>query len=70
MLIKELISKKRLGKELSKEEIYWFVTSLTNNSITEGQVAALAMAVCLQGMTFEERVESVSYTHLRAHETV
>ena len=57
MLIKELISKKRLGKELSKEEIYWFVTCLTNNSITEGQVAALAMAVCLQGMTFEERVE-------------
>ena len=57
MLIKELTSKKRLGKELSKEEIYWFVTSLTNNSITEGQVAALAMAVCLQGMTFEERVE-------------
>jgi len=57
MLFKELISKKRLGKELTKNEINWFISNLTNNYLSEGQIASLAMAICLKGMTFEERVQ-------------
>ena len=57
MLFKELILKKRLGKELTKNEINWFISNLTNNHLSEGQIASLAMAICLKGMTFEERVQ-------------
>ena len=57
MLFKELISKKRLGKELTKNEINWFISNLTSNHLSEGQIASLAMAICLKGMTFEERVQ-------------
>ena len=57
MLFKELISKKRLGKELTKNEINWFISNLTSNLLSEGQIASLAMAICLKGMTFEERVQ-------------
>ena len=57
MLFKELILKKRLGKELTKNEINWFISNLTSNHLSEGQIAALAMAICLKGMTFEERVQ-------------
>ena len=57
MLFKELILKKRFGKELTKNEINWFISSLTSNHLSEGQIASLAMAICLKGMTFEERVQ-------------
>ena len=57
MLFKELISKKRLGKELTKNEINWFISNLTNNNLSEGPIASLAMAICLKGMTFDERVQ-------------
>ena len=57
MLFKELILKKRLGKELTKSEINWFISNLTSNHLSEGQIASLAMAICLKGMTFEERVQ-------------
>ena len=57
MLFKELILKKRLGKELTENEINWFISNLTSNYLSEGQIAALAMAICLKGMTFEERVQ-------------
>ena len=57
MLFKELILKKRLGKELTKNEINWFISNLTSNHLSEGQIASLAMAICLKGMTFGERVQ-------------
>ena len=57
MLFKELILKKRLGKELTKNEINWFISNLTSNHLSEGQIASLAMAICLKGMTFDERVQ-------------
>ena len=57
MLFKELILKKRLGKELTENEINWFISNLASNHLSEGQIAALAMAICLKGMTFEERVQ-------------
>ncbi len=56
ILIQDLIAKKRVGKELTSEEISWFVKNLTDKVLSEGQVAALAMAICIMGMTLRERV--------------
>ncbi len=54
MLFTDIIRKKRDGDELSAEEIAFFVTGLADGSIPKEQVAALAMAVCLNSMTAEE----------------
>lgn len=56
MLPQEIIRKKRDGKALSNSEIKFFVNGLTNESLTEGQMAAFAMAVYFQGMSMEERI--------------
>ena len=55
-LPQETIRKKRDGLALSHEEISNFVQGITDNSITEGQVAALAMAVFFNGMNRDEAV--------------
>lgn len=52
----EIIRKKRDGVALSEAEIQFMVQGLTDNSISEGQIAAFAMAVFFQGMNMEERV--------------
>lgn len=56
MLPQEIIAQKRDGKVLSEEAIKFFIQGLTDNSITEGQIGAFAMAVLFQGMSMEERV--------------
>ena len=58
-LPQEIIRRKRDGKVLSREEIAFFVKGIADESISEGQVAAFAMAVYFQGMTMEERVALV-----------
>ena len=55
MLAQEIIRKKREGFQLTASEITFFIQGLTNSSVSEGQVAALAMAVFFQGMDLEER---------------
>ncbi|MFH2038935.1 MAG: thymidine phosphorylase [Chloroflexota bacterium] len=50
----EIIIKKRDKKELSKEEIEFFISGFTNGEIAEYQVSAWAMAVLLNGMTLRE----------------
>lgn len=55
-LPQEIIRKKRNGEALSTQEIQFFVQGITNNTIGEGQIAALAMAVYFKDMTMEERV--------------
>ena len=45
-LPQEIIRKKRNGEALSTQEIQFFVQGITNNTIGEGQIAALAMAAC------------------------
>ena len=50
----EIIEKKRDQIELSKEEIEYFITAYTKNQVTDHQVAALVMAIYLNGMTDEE----------------
>ncbi|NQW10387.1 MAG: thymidine phosphorylase [Alphaproteobacteria bacterium] len=55
MLPQELIRAKRDGGRLAPDAIAAFVAGLTDGSITEGQAAALAMAVFFQGMDATER---------------
>ena len=52
----EIIRRKRDGKPLSADEIAGFVRGLTTGAVSEGQVAALAMAVFFNGMSREEAV--------------
>jgi thymidine phosphorylase len=56
MLPQEIIAKKRDGGRLSPEEIRFMVEGLTSETISEGQVAAFAMAVFFRGMKTDERV--------------
>ncbi|MEP4769289.1 MAG: thymidine phosphorylase [Roseibium sp.] len=56
MLPQEIIIKKREGGNLNSEEIGFFVKGLADGSVTEGQVAALAMAIFFKGLTVDERV--------------
>jgi len=55
-LPQEIIRKKRDGGVLSAEEIQFFVGGITSGRVTEGQIAALAMAVFFNDMTMDERV--------------
>ena len=56
MLPQEIIRRKRDGRELSDEEIAAIVHGISDGSLSEGQVAAFAMAVFFCGMTTAERV--------------
>ena len=56
MLPQEIIRKKRDGQELTGEEIAFIARGITDGSLSEGQVAAFAMAVFFRGMTTPERV--------------
>tara|TARA_R100000005_G_scaffold89689_1_gene60454 strand:+ start:5711 stop:7063 length:1353 start_codon:yes stop_codon:yes gene_type:complete len=51
----EIIRKKRDGKTLDEAEIAFMVRGLTDGRISEGQIAAFAMAVYFQGMSMAER---------------
>ena len=55
-LPQEIIRRKRDGLELTESEIRFMVAGLTDGSISEGQIAAFAMAVFFQGMTMAERI--------------
>ncbi|MCC9622743.1 thymidine phosphorylase [Thalassospira sp. MA62] len=55
MLPQEIIRSKREGHVLSDAEIAFFVKGISDETITEGQIAALAMAVFFNGMTMDER---------------
>lgn len=56
MLPQEIIRKKRDGRILSREEISFFSEGIGDGTISEGQIAAFAMAVFFNGMTLDERV--------------
>ena len=56
MLPQEIIRRKRDGGALSRAEIEFFVRGITDGSVSEGQVAAFAMAVYFKDMVMEERV--------------
>ena len=56
MLPQEIIRKKRDGSPLTRDEVRAFIDGLTKGTISEGQVAAFAMAVFFKGMSAEEAV--------------
>jgi pyrimidine-nucleoside phosphorylase len=71
--MRELIAGKRDGGELSKAQIASFVQAITRNEVPDYQVAALLMAIYLQGMTRRETVDltlamAASGTQLDLHD--
>lgn len=56
MRILDIIEKKKLGEELSKEEISFWIKGLCSGEIPDYQTSALLMAIRLKGMNQEETV--------------
>ena len=54
MLFTDVIRKKRDGGELCADDIAFFVDGLADGSLPAEQVSALAMAIFLNGMSFDE----------------
>lgn len=54
MNIQEIISKKRDGLVLNKEEISYFIKEYTNGNISDYQASALIMAIYINGLNKEE----------------
>ena len=54
-LAQEVIRQKRDGLELSAADLQRFVQGIADDSLSEGQIAAFAMATLLRGMTLAER---------------
>ncbi|WP_338975395.1 thymidine phosphorylase [Spiroplasma endosymbiont of Monopis laevigella] len=57
MYMIDLISKKKLGQSLNKEELKFLTEGIANETIPDYQISAWAMAVYFQGMTNDELVE-------------
>ncbi len=60
----DVIHHKRLGGELTRDELEFFVRGVTDGSIPDYQTSALLMAVCLNSMTDRE---TAVLTELMAH---
>ena len=56
MTIVEIITKKKQGLELTKEEIFYFIEGYTTNEIKDYQASSLLMAICLKGLLDNEIV--------------
>ena len=64
MNILDIITKKKLGQALNHEEIAYFVAGAADNSIPDYQLAALLMAIRLNGMNAEETADlTMCMTH-------
>ena len=59
LLAQEIIWNKREGLTLADREIEFFINGMMDQSVTEGQVAALAMAIFFQGL---DRYECTALT--------
>lgn len=57
MRMYDLILKKKRGKELTKEEIYYMIEGFTKGDIPDYQMSAMTMAICFQGMSKRETVD-------------
>ncbi|MGG0456747.1 pyrimidine-nucleoside phosphorylase [Bacillus mycoides] len=57
MRMVDIIAKKRDGKELTSEEINFFIEGYTDGSIPDYQASALAMAIFFKDMTDRERAD-------------
>ena len=54
MNIIEIIEKKKRAEKLTEEEIRFFIEGIVNGSIADYQSSALLMAICINGMDYEE----------------
>ena len=54
MRIFDIITKKKQGGELTREEISFFVNGYTDGKIPDYQISALLMAICIKGMSEAE----------------
>ena len=57
MNIVNIIDKKRLNGELTKEEIDFFINEYTQGNIPDYQASSLLMAICINGMNSRETVD-------------
>lgn len=55
-LPQEIIRRKRDGEVLTSDEIKFFIQGIITNSVSEGQIAAFAMAIFFNEMTMPERI--------------
>ncbi|MBR5380263.1 MAG: thymidine phosphorylase [Clostridia bacterium] len=55
--INDLLYKKRLGGELTREEIHDFVQGVTSARFADYQISAMLMAIAINGMTERETVD-------------
>ncbi|PSW05064.1 thymidine phosphorylase [Photobacterium rosenbergii] len=55
-LPQEIIRKKRDNIELTADEINFFIQGIAKDTVSEGQIAAFAMAIYFNDMTMDERV--------------
>lgn len=69
MRMYDILEKKKKGKELSQEEITFFVRGFTEGSIPDYQASALCMAICLKGMTANE-TEALTLAMANSGDTV
>ena len=57
MTMLEIIEKKKLGKELTKEEITFFANGAAEKTVPDYQLSALLMAIRLNGMNYRETTD-------------
>ena len=57
MTMLEIIEKKKLGQELTREEITFFARSAAEKTVPDYQLSALLMAIRLNGMTDRETTD-------------
>ncbi|MFK3957927.1 pyrimidine-nucleoside phosphorylase [Guptibacillus hwajinpoensis] len=69
MRMVDVISKKREGKELTTEEIRFFIDGYTNSTIPDYQASALAMAIYFQDMSDRERAD-LTMAMVKSGETI
>lgn len=53
-MILDIINKKRLGEELSYNELDYFFNGYLNGDVPDYQMSSLLMAICINGMSDEE----------------
>lgn len=69
MRIYDIIQNKKYGRELTDEEIDFFVRGVTNGTIPDYQTSALLMAIYFQGMTDRE-ISALTDSMARSGDTV
>ena len=57
MRMYDLIEKKKLGMELTTDEIRFMIDGFTDGTIPDYQMSAMTMAICFQGMSKRETVD-------------